>query len=83
MPQIAFVDEEVSRELNKISSGNNEKELFPEHAFLSMCIKAGISYEYLENFTYVDIMKILISFINSSTKNTKKATQSDIDKLLG
>ena len=38
----------------------------------------------LKEFTYVDVMKILLSFIGSNNQSIqKKATQRDIDKLLG
>ena len=82
MPQIAFVDEEVNKELKKLSSGDNQEELFPEHAFLSICIKAGISYEYLKNFTYIDIIKIILSTISDNKNKPHKATQKDIDEFL-
>lgn len=89
MPLIAFVDRDLSKELEKINSNNNTVEdKFPEHTFLAWCAKNGIGIEYLKNFTYVDIMKMLISFIYTNNKKTnkngvRKATQSDIDKLLG
>ena len=57
--------------------------MFPEHSFLASCLQAGLRIEDLKNFTYVDVMKILISFIPEKEENlTKKATQSDIDKFL-
>ena len=89
LPQIAFVDKDLSTELEKINSNNkNIKEKFPEHSFLAWCAKNGICMEYLKSFTYVDIMKMLISFIDTNDvktneKGVRKATQSDIDKLLG
>ena len=82
MPLTAFVDEELEQELEKIKSGDNEKEIFPEHFFLSMCIRANISIEYLTNFTYVDIMKIILCLIDKKDIQSNNATQSDIDKLL-
>lgn len=82
MPLTAFVDEELEQELEKIKSGDNDKEIFPEHAFLSMCIRANISIEYLTNFTYVDIMKIILCLIDKKDIQSNNATQSDIDKLL-
>jgi hypothetical protein len=55
---------------------------------LAWCAKNGIGMEYLKSFTYVDIMKMLVSFIDTNNEKTnknsiRKATQSDIDKLLG
>ncbi len=89
LPQIAFVDSELSKELEKINSNSdNIEDKFPEHTFLALCAKNGINIEYLKLFTYVDIMKMLISFIDASNKEINKnsvrmATQRDIDKLLG
>lgn len=87
MPWIAFVDLELTKELEKINSSNdNIEDKFPEHTFLALCAKSGIDIEYLKIFTYVDIMKMLISFADTSNNkqnSVRKATQSDIDKLLG
>ncbi len=84
MPWIAFVDDELSKELEKIDSGDDKKELFPEFSFYGTCIRAGLTLMDLKSFTYVSIMKILLSFIEEKNESTKKkATQSDIDKLLG
>lgn len=89
LPQIAFVDKDLSTELEKINSNSkNVEEKFPEHSFFAWCAKNGIGMEYLKSFTYVDIMKMLVSFIDTNNEKTnknsiRKATQSDIDKLLG
>ena len=90
LPQIAFADIELSKELEKINSNSdNIEDKFPEHTFLALCAKNGISMEYIKTFTYVDVMKMLISFVDTNNnKNTNKssarmATQSDIDRLLG
>ena len=86
MPWIAFVDEELSKELDKIN-GNSEKEstkeIFPEHEFLGSCLRIGLTISDLKELTYVDVMKILITFIGGKKSNVKEATQRDIDKLLG
>ena len=78
----AFVDSELSKELEKLSSGDDEKELFPEHCFIATCLRAGLTVNDLKILTYVDVMKILISFIPKKKSNTKKATQADIDRFL-
>lgn len=89
LPQIAFVDKDLSTELEKINSNSkNVEEKFPEHSFFAWCAKNGIGMEYLKSFTYVDIMKMLVSLIDTNSEKTnknsvRKATQSDIDKLLG
>lgn len=56
--------------------------------FFGLCAKNGISIEYLKILTYVDVMKMLVSFIDTNNEETNKnsvrmATQRDIDKLLG
>lgn len=83
MPWIAFVDDEVSKELEKIGSGNGKKELFPEHSFVATCLRVGLSINDLKIFTYIDIMKILLSFIpEKKERDVRMATQSDIDRFL-
>ena len=83
MPLIAFVDGEVVKELEKIKSNQETEEVFPEHGFVASCLRIGLSISDLKQMTYVDAMKILLSYIGSSETKTKKATQSDIDRLLG
>ncbi len=56
--------------------------MFPEHSFISSCLRVGITINDLKLLTYVDVMKILLSFIDTKETNTKNATQRDIDKLL-
>ena len=97
MLPIAFVDIELEKNIENIlknskttDSKEDKKELYPEHSFFSICTKLGISYEYLEKFTYVDIMKIVYSFLETNIESNKEekqeqvrmATQADIDKLL-
>lgn len=79
-----FIDNDVIEQLNKINNDNNEKKSkFPEHEFLLMCLKMDISIECLEKLTYVDIMKVIICYLNkNSDEREKKATQMDIDRLL-
>ena len=83
MPQIAFVDEELTEELQKINGNESEREIFPEHQFLGSCLRAGFTISDLEKLTYVDVMKVIVTFISSSKTRAKTATQNDIDKLLG
>lgn len=83
LPQIAFVDEELSKELDKrIKTNENTKEPFPEHEFIASCLRVGLSLNDLKELTYIDCMKILLSFLGEENKE-KIATQRDIDKLLG
>jgi len=76
------VDKELTEQLKKIKSNNNSKEIFPEHQFISSCLRIGLTISDLRELTYVDVMKILFTFIDSNVIQ-KEATQSDIDKLLG
>lgn len=82
MPLIAFVDEKLSEELEKINGDSKTESLFPEHEFLASCLRVGLTISDLKELTYVDVMKILLAFIGER-KPEKKATQNDIDKLLG
>ncbi len=84
MPWIAFVDNEVDEQL-KDDSGNSTKILFPEHYFLAACLRIGLTLNDLKMLTYIDVMKIFLSITNENTKSDsiKKATQRDIDRLLG
>jgi hypothetical protein len=77
-----FVDLEVINELEKINGKGNGEDLFPEHSFIASCLRIGLTLQDLKILNYVDVMKILLSYIGSGNKS-KKATQSDIDRLLG
>ena len=83
MPWIAFVDEELSQEMNRKikTKGNVAKETFPEHEFLASCLRIGLNLNDLIELTYIDCMKILLSYIGNNN-NVREATQKDIDKLL-
>lgn len=63
-------------------SGNSEKSLFPEHDFLASCLRIGLTIQDLKILTYIDVIKMFIS-LTDKKEGTKKATQKDIDKLLG
>ena len=70
--------------MNKLQTNSNHKEIFPEHEFLASCLRVGLHIADLKELTYVDVMKILITFISDNSKAlTKEATQNDIDRLLG
>ena len=63
--------------------GDSEEPLFPEHHFLLACLRLGLTVQDLKFLTYVDVMKIFLS-IETKKKDTgvRKATQTDIDRLL-
>ena len=79
------MDKKVSKELEKRQNNEKEEEsLFPEHAFLLTCLRIGLTIQDLKEITYIDVIKMFLSF--SETKEdgrTKTATQRDIDRLLG
>lgn len=63
--------------------GDSEEPLFPEHHFLLACLRLGLTIQDLRFLTYVDVIKIFLS-IENKKKDTgaRKATQTDIDRLL-
>lgn len=87
MPSITFVDEEAVKELKKIVKSEEEINLkFPEHDFFATALKIGLTIEDLKELTYVDILKIFISFLQKDKDKTKngvrKATQEEINQLV-
>lgn len=67
-----------------MKSNINEKPIFPEHEFIASCLRIGLSISDLKQMTYVDVMKILLAYIDYGRDNkVKNATQQDIDKLFG
>ena len=78
-----FIDETVSKELENMNknSGDNIEVLFPEHHFLSACLKIGITIKDLENLTYIDVVKIFLSCTQKKITKIRKATQADWDRL--
>lgn len=86
MPLTAFVDKKVSDELErKFPQTNNDKEnVFPEHNFLAMCLKIGLTIEDLKFLTYIDAIKILLSFCDEEItgEDEREATQEEINNLV-
>ena len=87
MPLITFVDEEAIKELKKLVKSEEEINLkFPEHDFFATALKIGITIEDLKELTYVDILKIFISFLqkdkDKTTNGVRKATQDEINQLV-
>lgn len=86
MPLTAFVDKKVSDELErKFPQTNNDKEsVFPEHNFLAMCLKIGLTIEDLKFLTYIDAIKILLSLCEEETtdEDEREATQEEINNLV-
>ena len=79
-----FVDEDVINEYEKLPDSSNGDDTFPEHTFIAYCLRVGLSLNDLKMLSYVDVMKIILSFIDKSENqktNYKMATQADWDKL--
>ena len=75
-------------EMKKIPKSDNATENnFEEHNFIASCLKIGLRIEDLKQLKYKDVAKIMLCYIENENmankKDSKKATQSDIDKLLG
>lgn len=59
--------------------------MFPEHEFLVTCLRIGLKIEDLKILTYVDVLKILISFFDNDKEEEdgiRIATQEDIQNLV-
>lgn len=87
MPWIAFVNEEVLIELDKINTDNNKVSKFPEHDFILSALKIGLTIQDLKQLTYVDVAKMIlcnidIDNVKESYQNIRNANQNDIDRLL-
>lgn len=85
MPWTAFVDKKVFEELEKIET-SNKKSIFPEHEFLTACLRIGLKIEDLKILTYIDVLKIFITIFNNNEKEektgTRIATKKDIEKMV-
>lgn len=85
MPWTAFVDKKVFEELEKIET-SNKKSIFPEHDFLTACLRIGLKIEDLKILTYIDVLKIFITIFNNNEKEektgTRIATKKDIEKMV-
>ena len=84
---LCFINIEVRKEIEKrqgnINNGAKE-EKFSEHAFISLWLKMNISISELKLITYVDFLKILVSFLPETVEKngTRMATQEEIAKLV-
>ena len=77
-----FVDEELIKEIEKIESSGDSEDTFPEHSFIASALKVGLNINDLKELTYVDVMKILISYIDKKSEK-QKPTQAQIKMLTG
>lgn len=73
------MDKKVFDELEKINKNNkNDKEsLFPEYEFLASCLRMGLTISDLKILTYVDVLKIFISFLRRKRRSAKRCKKSN------
>ena len=82
MPLVPFVDNELIEEMSKIPNNtNNENEVLEEYNFIANCLKIGLRIDDLKQLTYKDVAKIMLCFSDNRYKKSRKASQSDWDKL--
>lgn len=84
---LCFINVEARKEIEKrLKNNDNEEkeEKFSEHAFIGLCLKMHISIAELKLITYVDVLKILISFLPETVEKngTRMATQEEIASLV-
>lgn len=84
---LCFINIEARKEIeNRLKNNNNEEkeEKFSEHAFIGLCLKMHISIAELKLITYVDVLKILVSFLPETVEKngTRMATQEEIASLV-
>lgn len=81
------MDKKVFEELEKVES-SNKKSIFPEHEFLTACLRIGLKIEDLKILTYIDVLKIFITIFNNNDEDkgksigTRNATKKDIEKMV-
>lgn len=80
------MDKKVFEELEKIES-SNKKNIFPEHEFLTACLRIGLRIEDLKILTYIDVLKIFVTIFNNNddkekSTGTRNATKKDIEKMV-
>lgn len=70
--------------IRKVINNNDDvEEEYPEYEFLASCLRIGLTMSDLKKLTYVEVAKVMYSFLDKNSNNKgRKATQADIDKLL-
>ena len=84
------MDNKLEKAINKINNKNSgDESTFPEFSFLATCLKIDLTINDLKKLTYVEVMKIIVSYLDFQKENIKEnfevreATQADIDRFLG
>lgn len=82
------MDEKVFDKLKEINKDNEDQKesLFPEYEFLVSCLRMGLKIDDLKILTYIDVLKIFISFCDADKSkddvSTREATQEEIKNLV-
>lgn len=80
MRLLPFSDNEL---IEVLKNQKEESEaLFEEHNFIANCLKIGLTIQDLKELEYKDVAKIMLCY-SENLQQTKRATQSDWDKLAG
>ena len=77
MPYLPYQGQYKSLTNNSISN-----EEVDEYEVRSLCLKAGITKEDMEDMSFVSLINTLISYVDNQEK-PKKATQEDIERFKG
>lgn len=85
MRSITFVDEELIEKIDELVKDDTSESDYPEYEFVASCLKIGLTINNLKELNYIEVMKILYSFIENKkvNNNERNATQADIDRFLG
>ena len=62
-------------EFEKYKTNNEEEGLYPEHDFIVSCLRIGLKLEDLKLLTFIDIIKLFISYIGKPEKQEKEGTR--------
>ena len=77
MPYLPYQGQYKNLTNNSISN-----EEVDEYEVRSLCLKAGITKEDMEDMSFVSLINTLISYVDNQEK-PKKATQEDIERFKG
>lgn len=69
--------------MKKIPNNKNESKALEEHYFIASCLKMGLRLDDLKQLKYKDVAKIMLCFVDNEEFDSRRATQSDWDRLAG
>ena len=85
LQQTAFVDNKLYIKIKSVLGNKpTQKQDYPEYEFIASCLRVGLTINDLDKMTYIEVQKILYSFLEKEKDNVKvrKATQEDWDRLM-